>query len=121
MNIWQRTIRDERGIAAPLAMYVLVVLSILLLAFVSMSAQEPQVSRNLADMTQARYVADAGIEWAFDSLVATSNWSTVLQTGGGTMVSNQTLPGLTAASGTYTVVARNDTENSQNKEQTKQK
>jgi Tfp pilus assembly protein PilX len=109
MNMWRKTVGDQRGIAAPLAMYTLVLLSVLLLAFVSMAAQEPQVARNLSDMTQARYAADAGIEWAFDTLVAAPNWSTILQTGGGTMVSNQTLPGLTAAFGTYTVVARNDT------------
>jgi hypothetical protein len=110
MNMWRKTIGDQRGIAAPLAMYTLVLLSVLLLAFVSMAAQEPQVSRNLSDMTQARYVADAGVEWAFDSLVGAPSWSTILQTGGGTMVANQTLPGLTAAAaGTYTVVARNDT------------
>jgi hypothetical protein len=109
MNMWRKTMGDQRGIAAPLAMYTLVLLSVLLLAFVSMAAQEPQVSRNLVDMTQARYVADAGVEWAFDTLVTTPDWSTILQTGGGTMVSNQTLPGLTAAFGTYTVVARNDT------------
>jgi len=109
MSLWRKTIGDQRGIAAPLAMYTLVLLSILLLAFVSMAAQEPQVSRNLADMAQARYVADAGVEWAFDTLVAMPNWSTILQAGGGTMVSTQTLPGLAAAFGTYTVVARNDT------------
>lgn len=109
MNMWRKTIGDQRGIAAPLAMYTLVLLSVLLLAFVSMAAQEPQVSRNLSDMTQARYAADAGVEWAFDTLVAAPDWSTLLQTGGGTLVSNQTLPGLTAAFGTYTVVARNDT------------
>ena len=109
MNLWRKTVGDQRGIAAPLAMYTLVLLSVLLLAFVSMAAQEPQVARNLSDMTQARYAADAGIEWAFDTLVAAPDWSTILQTGGGTMVSNQTLPGLTAAFGTYTVVARNDT------------
>ncbi|MBI1727471.1 MAG: pilus assembly PilX N-terminal domain-containing protein [Candidatus Rokubacteria bacterium] len=109
MNMWRKTMGNQRGIAAPLAMYTLVLLSVLMLAFVSMAAQEPQVSRNLVDMTQARYAADAGVEWAFDTLVATPNWSTILQTGGGSMVSNQTLPGLTAAFGTYTVVARNDT------------
>jgi Tfp pilus assembly protein PilX len=108
MNTWRKMIGDQQGIAAPLAMYTLVLLSVLLLAFVSMAAQEPQVSRNLVDTTQARYAAEAGIEWAFDTLVTTPDWSTTLQTGGGTMVSNQTLPGLTAAFGTYTVVARND-------------
>jgi hypothetical protein len=114
MNMWRKTMGDQRGIAAPLAMYTLVLLSVLLLAFVSMAAQEPQVSRNLSDMTQARYAADAGVEWAFDTMVATPNWSTIIQGSGGPclstpMVSNQTLPGLTAAFGTYTVVARNDT------------
>ncbi len=102
-------LRDQRGVAAALSLYVLVILSMMLMAFLSMAATEPQVSRNHADLTQARYVAEAGIEWAFDTLVQTADWSTVLQAGG-TMVIGQTLPGLTAASGTFTATARNDTQ-----------
>jgi Tfp pilus assembly protein PilX len=100
--------QDQRGVAAALSLYVLVILSMMLMAFLSMAATEPQVSRNHADLTQARYVAEAGIEWGFDTLVQTADWSTVLAAGG-TMVAGQTLPGLTAASGTFTVTARNDT------------
>ena len=103
-------LRDQRGVAAALSLYVLVVLSMMLMAFLSMAATEPQVSKNHADLTQARYVAEAGIEWGFDTLVQAADWSTVLQTSGGTMVTGQTLPGLTAASGTFTVTARNDTQ-----------
>ncbi len=110
MKFWRQAVRDQRGVATALALFVLVILSMLIMAFLSMAATEPQVSRNHADLTQARYVAEAGIEWAFDTLVQTANWSTVLQTAGGTMASNQPLPGLTAVSGTFTVIARNDTQ-----------
>ncbi|HET8578173.1 MAG TPA: hypothetical protein VFO18_13830 [Methylomirabilota bacterium] len=108
MTSLRRVFRDQRGVAAALSLYVLVILSMMLMAFLSMAATEPQVSRNHADLTQARYVAEAGIEWAFDTLVQTVDWSTPLAAGG-TMIAGQTLPGLTAASGTFTVIARNDT------------
>ena len=110
MSHWRHAMRDERGVATALALFVMVIVLMLTMAFMSMAATEPQVSRNHADLIQARYVAEAGIEWAFDTLVQTLNWSTVLQTAGGTMASSQTLPGLTIASGTFTVIARNDTQ-----------
>src|SRR5207244_13284282 len=64
---------DERGIAAVMSLIVIVGLSVLVSAFLAVSAFEPQISQNLADSTQARYAADAGIEWAFDQIVATTS------------------------------------------------
>src|SRR2546427_11044418 len=69
---------DERGIAAVMSLIVIVGLSLFVSAFLAVSAFEPQISQNLADSTQARYAADAGIEWAFDQLVAATSWNTLL-------------------------------------------
>src|SRR5947209_20376276 len=74
---------DERGIAAVMSLIVIVGLSLLVSTFLAVSAFEPQISQNLADSTQARYAADAGIEWAFDQLVAATSWNTLLTGGAG--------------------------------------
>ncbi len=129
MNRWAGIARNERGVALPLALFVLVSLSAFVLAFLSMGGMEPQVARNLSDTARARYVTDAAIEWAFDQFAnPATTWSTVLAgpqvAGTGTSATNpraawvtpvaggnpvqQTLPGLTASSGTYTVQVRND-------------
>ncbi len=109
MKRWAGPVRNEKGVALPLALFALVMLTGLLLAFLSMAGMEPSIAANLTDLTRARYVADAGVEWAFDQLAApTANWNTLLTTNGGVMVSNMTLPGLNAAAGTFTVRVRND-------------
>src|SRR5947207_13156830 len=69
---------NERGIAAVMALIVVLALSLLVAAFLAVSAFEPQISQNLADSMQANYAADAGIEWAFDQLVKTPDWDTLL-------------------------------------------
>src|SRR2546430_3488090 len=69
---------NERGIAAVMALIVVLALSLLVSAFLAVCAFEPQISQNLADSIQARYAADARIEWAFDQLVATTSWNTLL-------------------------------------------
>ena len=104
---------DERGMAAVLALVVVLALSLLVAAFLAVSAFEPQISQNLADSMQAHYAADAGIEWAFDQLVRTQDWDTLLA--GAT---NCEPPGFTPAgwanvaigglSGAFTVSLRND-------------
>src|SRR5947209_16173275 len=103
---------DERGIAAVMSLIVIVGLSVLVAAFLAVSAFEPQISQNLADSTQARYAADAGIEWAFDTLVGTKSWNTLLVGSAGCAVpvtppgwSNVTIGGL---AGSFTVSLRND-------------
>ena len=107
--------RDERGIAVVVAMVALLALSALVMAFLSMSAFEPQISANLAAGTQARYLAEAGVEAAFDNLANTADWDTALLTATcttGALAPNTLLamaiPGKTTASGTYTVRVRND-------------
>jgi len=113
MKPLRSVIRDERGIAVVTALVALTALSALVLTFLAMSAYEPQISRNLADATRARYVAEAGLEAAYDTLVTNTNWNSLLNgatCSQGALVgsANRTLPGITSASGTFTVRVRND-------------
>jgi len=107
MNRW---VRNDKGVALPLALLVLLTLSALVLAFASMAGMEPQISRNLSDTTKARYLADTGVEYAYDRLVAAGDLNTVLGTGPQpvALANNQSLPGLPATSGTFSVTVRND-------------
>ena len=125
MKSWVVRVRNERGVALPLALFTLVSLSAFVLAFLSMSGMEPQVSRNLSDSSQARYAAEAGLESAYDQLsnapgTGQGSWTNLLQTNPvarsnpqaawltGANGAQVTLPGLTANFGTYTVQIRND-------------
>ena len=103
---------DERGMAAVMALIVVLALSLLVAAFLAVSAFEPQISQNLADAMQAHYAADAGIEWAFDQLVTTNSWSTLL-TGAADCATPVTPAGWSNVSvpnliGVFTVSLRND-------------
>jgi Tfp pilus assembly protein PilX len=109
------SLRDERGVAVVVGLVALLALTALVLAFLAVSAYEPQIARNLVDGTKARYVAEAGIESAYDTLVTNTDWTGLLAgstcaAGDGVVlgVANSALPGLTTASGTYTVRIRND-------------
>jgi Tfp pilus assembly protein PilX len=116
MTTARAIMRDERGIAVVVAVVALMTLTALVLAFLAVSAWEPQISRNLADSTRARYIAEAGLETAYDTLISNTDWNGLLvgatcnaNTQGSLIGSqNTTLPGLTSASGTYTVRVRND-------------
>lgn len=103
---------DERGAAIVIALLVLVGLTALALALLSISALEPQISRNHVEVLRARYTAEAGIERAFDTLAgAVGSWNLYL-TGAtcatGSVLAQSPLPGLTRAYGEYTVRVRND-------------
>jgi Tfp pilus assembly protein PilX len=112
---------NERGVALMLALVILLTLTGLVLAFLSVSAFEPQISRNQSDTTRARFVADAGIEYAYDTLASNIlNWNNYLvgatcTTGAVLGAANTTLPGLSAANGTFTVLVRNDCNAGDNK------
>ena len=103
---------------------VLVALLGLLLAFVSMGGTDPAISANFNDTTRARYMAETGMEWAFDQLVERTaqdpngNFQAVvnniLTTNNGMMASDTPLPGLTATSGTFSVTLRNDSQANDN-------
>lgn len=127
--------RDQRGVALPLALISLLILTMLVLTVLNLGAVEPQISKNLSATAQARHMAEAGIEWAFDCL-ADNDLSAFLAGPDGaqntaddqlaTSVAGQNvaaqmsnnicfnspppgaLPGLTAAAGTFAVSIRND-------------
>jgi hypothetical protein len=111
--MWRATLGDERGIALVMAIIILASLTALVLAFLSASAFEPQISRNLADTTTARYVADAGMEFGFNALASSLDWN-VLLGGGGALATDSPLPGLAATAGTFTVTVRNDVQANDN-------
>jgi Tfp pilus assembly protein PilX len=56
--------RDERGVALPMAMMVLVALTTLMLAFAVLSQTEPVIAHNQLRAAQARAHAEAGFERA---------------------------------------------------------
>jgi Tfp pilus assembly protein PilX len=116
---------DESGVALVLALMMLLTLTGLLLAFLSVSALEPQISRNLADTARARYLAEAGIEIGFNMMVAQSDgtysFSQALAGASSSapwrpLVTNGTLANVTSGgsaaeatfAGTYSVIVRND-------------
>jgi Tfp pilus assembly protein PilX len=125
MRNWRTLLNNESGVALVLSLMMLLALTGLLLAFLSVSALEPQISRNIADTARARYMAEAGIEIGFNMLVNTGDASqsfspaVVGATTGApwiALVTNGTLSGVTtggtsyeaAFAGTYSVVVRND-------------
>ncbi|PYN70543.1 MAG: hypothetical protein DMD93_01740 [Candidatus Rokuibacteriota bacterium] len=121
MRRWQKVVADERGVALVLAVMVLLTLTGLVLTFLSVSAFEPQISKNHRGTVRARHVAEAGIEYAYDTLATNiTSWNAYLvgatcTTGAILGTADSTLPGLTSADGTFTVRVRNDCRAGDNK------
>jgi len=122
MNAMWSFMRNERGVALPLAMILLLVLTMLTITFMSLGSVEPQISRNLSDGARARQLAESGLEWAMSAQIGNNDLNSTTLLGGtmttngvcGTgytcrvLATNQTLPGLTSTQGTFTVTVRND-------------
>jgi Tfp pilus assembly protein PilX len=122
MKTWRRLLGNERGVALPLAMILLMVLTLMTITFMTLGAVEPQISRNLSDGARARQLAESGIEWGLNQLAGKAfDDATLLGSGltsGGVncgtgitckvLVTGQTLPGLTSSAGTFAVTLRND-------------
>lgn len=102
---------NQRGIALPLTLLIMLVISSLAIALLAMAGYEPAISRNLAEGTQARFAAEAGAEAAFDTLAVTANWSNLIANANPTVTlfNNRSIGSLPASQGTYTVLLRNDT------------
>jgi cytoskeletal protein CcmA (bactofilin family) len=60
----EQIFRDQRGVALPMAMMVLVLLTTLMLAFAVLSQTEPVIAHNQMEAAQARAHAEAGLERA---------------------------------------------------------
>jgi Tfp pilus assembly protein PilX len=105
---------NERGIALPLTLLILLVVTSIALALLAIAGYEPAVSKNLAEGTQARFAAEAGVEATLNTLATTGNWSTLLvnpdPTNGVKIFNSHVIGALPASSGTYTVWLRNDTQ-----------
>src|SRR5512145_1457329 len=104
--------RDQGGMALPLTLIVIMILAGVGAGLLSIGGMEPQIAQNSLDSTRARFVAEAGIEWAFNTLADSADWSALLAgadvaTGLG-LAANASMPSLDASRGTYTVRLRND-------------
>jgi hypothetical protein len=65
-----RLARNERGIALPMALLTMLILSALIIAFSMMAASEPVLANNQLQVAQARAVAESGVEralWALNN------------------------------------------------------
>ena len=60
--------RDERGVALPMALMSLALLTTLMLALASLSRTEPVIAANHLRGSQARTLAESGIEYALWAL-----------------------------------------------------
>jgi Tfp pilus assembly protein PilX len=107
MTSWRELLGNERGTALALAMIILVIMTALALGLATMGGVESQISANQSAGARARQLAEAGIEFAFNSL-ANTDFSTKLAAGATLVPAGTPLPGLTAAYGTFTVTIRND-------------
>lgn len=107
-----RQLPEPRGAALVLALMVLVGLTAITLALLSISALEPQISRNHVDVVRARYLAEAGIEHAYDTLALNAGaWSGYLTSATctvGALLAETALPERPRAEGHFTVLLRND-------------
>src|SRR3989441_8180097 len=102
------------GIALTLAVMVLLCLPGRVVAYLSVSAVEPQISRNLADASRSRYLAEAGIERGFNVVVASTDWTSLITTASAGSpwvavagLTNTAISGATGG-GTFSVTVRND-------------
>ncbi len=63
-------LKDQRGVALPLAMLALIVMTVLVVGFSVLSASEPNIANNQMRVAQARAIAEAGMEravWALNN------------------------------------------------------
>jgi hypothetical protein len=67
---------DNRGVALPLALMAFVVLGALSAALLSVGSSEVQIASNHLRNTQAQFLAEAGLEHAFNTLRTTPSYMT---------------------------------------------
>lgn len=105
-------VTDARGAALVLALMILLGLTAITLALLSIGALEPQISRNHGDLVRARYLAEAGIEHAYDTLALNAGaWTEYLRgatCAAGAMLADASLPERPRTDGHFSVVLRND-------------
>ena len=107
MKNWRQLLVNERGMALALALIIMVIMTALAVGLAAMGGVESRISASQSAGSRARLLAESGIEYAFLSLAA-SDFTTKLLAGSTLIPAGTTLPGLTAASGTFGVTIRND-------------
>ena len=107
MTRWGELLGNERGTALALAMIMLVVMTALAIGLATMGGVESQISANQSAAAQARLVGEAGLEYAF-TVLAGQDFTSKLAAGTTLVAAGTTLPGLSAAFGTFGVTIRND-------------
>src|SRR5580765_7836703 len=63
-------VRDQRGIALPMSLLALLILSTLVISFALLATSEPLIATNQKMVAQARAVAESGLEnaiWALNN------------------------------------------------------
>ena len=109
---------NQRGTVLPVTLMIVLLLTSLAVAVTSLGMSEPQIAANLSDSSRARAVAEAGLEAAYLQVVNAASFTALIasapSSGEVALATNATLPGLTSAHGTYTVVVRNDYRNGDN-------
>ena len=103
MKNWRRLLGNERGTALALALIILVIMTGLAVGLAAMGGVESRISAGQSAGSRARLLAESGIEYAYLSLAGGA-----LSPGTVLIPAGTTLPGLTAASGTFGVTIRND-------------
>lgn len=68
MNHHIRLLTEQRGVALPMAMLAMLILSVLVLGFSALSSTEPTIASNQLTAAQARSLAEAGVERAIWAL-----------------------------------------------------
>ena len=67
---------NKKGVALLLVLFVLIIMSLLVVAFLEFTATDLQIVSNHQLKNKALYVADAGIEYAIYQLRNNKNWTT---------------------------------------------
>jgi len=94
---------DQRGVALPMAMLALLILSALIIGFSVLSASEPTIAKNQLMVAQARAIAEAGVEraiWALNHPTDSNGIPVTFTTAAAPYNSSQLV---TVAAGGYTV------------------
>jgi Tfp pilus assembly protein PilX len=109
---------SERGTVLPVTLMLVLLLTTLAVAVTSLGMSEPRIAQNLSDSARARAVAEAGLEAAYVQVATAANFTSLIASAPGSgevaVATNATLPGFTAAYGTYSVIVRNDYRNGDN-------
>ena len=84
---------NKKGVALLLALFTLIIISLLLISFLELTTTDLQIVSNHLTRDEALYIADAGVEYAVSQLRNNKNWQ----------VSNETTPFPSGSSNTYAV------------------